>query len=154
MQEGSIATNLFKPVFHGYPHLQQSMICYVDALGASYLMPCLAQDPTQTAKTRDSHRHLEIRVLDETTVNQDRGAATAESGELSLLDQESNSSTVGLRSLVTPVDFNNANITEEELAAKLATYDVIREVQADVLRRHRFRSARGRNSRPPKQPQQ
>ena len=42
------------------------MICYVDVLGASYLMPCLAQDPTQTAKTRDSHRHLEIRVLDET----------------------------------------------------------------------------------------
>ena len=129
------------------------MICYVDALGASYLMPCLAQDPTQTAKTRDSHRHLEIRVLDETTVNQDR-VANADSGELNL-DQESNSSTVGLRSLLTPVDFNNANITEEELAAKLATYDVIREVQADVLRRHRFRSARGRNSRSPKQqPQQ
>ena len=128
------------------------MICYVDALGASYLMPCLAQDPTQTAKTRDSHRHLEIHVFNETTVNKDRGAATAESGELSLLDQES--STVGLRSLVTPVDFNNANITEEELTAKLATYDVIREVQADVLRRHRFRSARGQNSRSPKQPQQ
>ena len=93
-------------------------------------MPCLAQDPTQTAKTRDSHRHLEIKVADETTVINTKPADTA-AGELNL-DQEP-----GLRSLITPVDFNNANITEEELAAKLATYDVIREVQADVLRRHR-----------------
>ena len=118
------------------------MICYIDALGASYLMPCLAQDPTQTAKTRDSHQHLEIRVLDETIVNdsnknnpaQDKKSASSAvaDGEL-ILEQES---TVGLRKLLVPVDFNNANITEEELAAKLATYDAIREVQADVLRRH------------------
>ena len=44
------------------------MICYVDTLGASYLMPCLAQDPTQTDKARESHKHHEIRVMDETIV--------------------------------------------------------------------------------------
>ena len=75
---------------------------------------------------------------------QDKKSASsaAADGEL-ILEQESS---VGLRKLLVPVDFNNANITEEELAAKLATYDAIREVQADVLRRH-YRSKNGaRNS--------
>ena len=118
-------------------------------------MPCLAQDPTQTAKTRDSHGHIEIRVLDETIVNnqsnQDKQSSSgAAEGQL-LLEQES---VVGLRKLLSPVDFNNANITEEELAAKLATFDAIREVQADVLRRHRFKNVRSSNLRKQQQQQQ
>ena len=39
---------------------------------------------------------------------------------------------VGLRKLLQPVDFNNANITEEELTARLAAFDVVKEVLEDV----------------------
>ena len=34
---------------------------------------------------------------------------------------------VGLRKLVNPVDFSNTNVTEEELKARLATFDIIAE---------------------------
>ena len=42
------------------------MICFVDILGAAYLMPCLAQNPSQTQERREAHKHAMIRVLDET----------------------------------------------------------------------------------------
>jgi len=38
-------SNLFKKPMHSYSNLQRNAICYVDALGSSYLMPCLAQNP-------------------------------------------------------------------------------------------------------------
>ena len=36
-------------------------------------------------------------------------------------------SVIGLRKLYQPIDFNNANITEEELKARLAAFDAVRE---------------------------
>ena len=101
--------NLFKKPFDDYEHLRTALISYVDALGTPYLMPCLCQNPSQTAKARDSHSHVEIRVLSDTHVE------TIASGGNHL----------GRRVLNQPVDFDNTNISEEELKARLAAYDAI-----------------------------
>ena len=58
--------SLFKLPMHNYSSLEKSMICYVDALGSSYLMPCLCQNPTQTQAVRNLHYHDEIFVLQDT----------------------------------------------------------------------------------------
>ena len=112
------------------------MICFVDALGESYLMPCLAQDPNQTKKQRESHKHYEIRVLDETIVTH-QPSPPEEDDDNTLLTSKSTSDAIGLRKLLQPVDFNNANITEEELTARLAAFDVVKEVHEDVTLRYK-----------------
>ena len=43
-------------------HLYDNMICVTDPLGYTYLMPCLAQNPTQTKKKREGHKHFFINV--------------------------------------------------------------------------------------------
>lgn len=37
--------SLFNLPMQNYAQLEQSMICYVDVLGSSYLMPCQFQNP-------------------------------------------------------------------------------------------------------------
>lgn len=48
-----------------YSRLETSLICFVDALGNSFLMPCLCQNPCMTKETRDDHDHVDILLQEE-----------------------------------------------------------------------------------------
>lgn len=91
-------------------------------------MPCLAKNPSQTQKTRDGHKHSEIYVLQDTYSDVPTPSNTIMSEHLM---------NVGQRILIEPVDFNNGNITEEELKARLAAFDVIREAHSQTLLKYR-----------------
>lgn len=45
--------------------LCEDFISIVDPVGYSYLMPCLAQNPTQTRKKREAHKHFYVNVMSE-----------------------------------------------------------------------------------------
>lgn len=91
-------------------------------------MPCLAQNPSQTAKCRESHNHTEINVM-----------ADSREGDAPVMVEDAHFEDRALRPrvLTVPVDFNNANVTEEELKARLTAFEVIRDVQAQATRRLR-----------------
>ena len=111
--------NLFEMPLHGYEQLRTSLICYVDALGSPYLMPCLCQNPSQTKQVRQSHRHVEVNVLQDTSIEKPASKSLLVSSQLS--------ETPKSRKLNEPIDFENANITEEELMARLASFEAVRE---------------------------
>ena len=46
--------------YDNYAYLQENSIAYVDALGFSFLMPCLNQNPTQTEQVRNMHQHYTL----------------------------------------------------------------------------------------------
>jgi len=47
------------------------------------------------------------------------------------------STVVGLRKLVQPLDFSNTNVTEEELNSLLAAFDVVREAHSSATLKYR-----------------
>ena len=47
--------------------MYKNLICFVDPIGDSFLMPCLVCNPTQTQEKRAKHQHFFIRVMKETT---------------------------------------------------------------------------------------
>ena len=49
--------------YDNYTYLQENSIAYVDALGFSFLMPCLNQNPTQTEQIRNNHSHYTLDCL-------------------------------------------------------------------------------------------
>ena len=83
------------------------------------MMPCLAQNPWQTQKQREDHVHYEINVLHETYQEESKSTERLERSH-------------GLRKTCNAVDFDNANVTEEELEARLAAFDAVREAHANA----------------------
>ena len=59
---------MFKMPLMSYQRLETSLICFVDALGNPYLMPCLCQNPCLTQDARDSHQHVDIMLEEESMV--------------------------------------------------------------------------------------
>ena len=104
------------------------MICFVDALGSSYLMPCLAINPSQPQQVRDNHICTQIHVLQETytDVASPNPKITSETLQK-----------IGTRKLVSQVDLRNLNITEEELMARLTTFDVVRDAHLLALQKYK-----------------
>jgi hypothetical protein len=45
---------------------------------------------------------------------------------------------VGLRKLAKPINFSNTNVTEEELNARLAAFDVLREAHSFATLKYRL----------------
>ena len=78
------------------------MICYVDALGSSYLMPCLAKNPAQTEQRRDGHTCSLIEVLKDTYYDV---PVPSEKDDIDSQNQ------IPPRKLVDPINYDTSNIT-------------------------------------------
>ena len=97
-------------------------------------MPCLAENPTQVEKLRKSHKHAEINVLAETLLEVPSSTSAS-------TDEEAKTQ-VGLRKLVNAIDFGNTNVTEEELNARLAAFDIVGECHTLATQRHHRQSSK------------
>ena len=93
--------------YDSYAFLQENSIAYVDALGFSFLMPCLNQNPTQTEQVRSGHTHYTLDCLYESLAMNSR-----QDGKRHVIEIDST------RTLKTPQD----------VEAILAGFDTIRSI--------------------------
>ena len=88
------------------------MISFVDALGNSFLMPCLAQNPTQEAKVRNAHECYKLDCLFESNAIR---------------------SSVNGRRHIIEIDNTKTEVTPQDVEAILSGFDTLREiVEVDV----------------------
>ena len=91
-------------------------------------MPCLALNPSQTQERQKRHQHLEVKVMEATYVDTPTPSSSQEANADGISGEQV--TTIGHRKLITPVDFDKINVTEEQLQSRLTAFDVVREAHS------------------------
>ena len=92
----AITLKSWNPYLESMEALTHNMIGVTDPLGCSYLLPCLAVNPTMTRSKRKAHKHFYVKVL----------ADTAQSYAQGQTQDHTDNKLVSVRTLTKHIDFD------------------------------------------------